>query len=144
MKNLLLPPLHRWRDPRANRHEGGARAGVFWIPRTGSIEGPGVLTVPARSHGPRYLGSGDTTLLCIASTGRGWDHVSVSVQHRAGGHSLPTYADMDRAFRVFFRPNEVAMQLHVPAADHVNDHPNVLHLWRPTRKRLPCPPRGFV
>jgi hypothetical protein len=33
--------------------------------------------------------------------------------------------------RLFFRDDETAMQLHVPASDHVNQHPYCLHLWRP-------------
>ena len=144
MINLRDPLIDRWRDPRPNRHERGDRGGVFWIPREGSLSGLGVWDVPDRRDGRRYLGIDDSALLCIASTGGGWDHVSVSVQIRAGGHSLPTWADMDRAFRIFFRANESAMQLHVPRNQHVNHHPNVLHLWRPIRKALPAPPLRFV
>ena len=52
---------------------------------------------------------------------------------------------MDYLARLLFRPNEVAMQLHVPAKDHVNCHPNCLHLWRPAGlKRIPLPPSILV
>jgi hypothetical protein len=36
------------------------------------------------------------------------------------------------------------MQLHVPLVDHINTHPNVLHLWRPRDAEIPLPPSDFV
>src|SRR6187401_1238068 len=47
--------------------------------------------------------------LCIASAGGGWDHLSVSLAHRT-----PTWEEMDRLKRMFFRDDETAMQFHVP------------------------------
>ena len=65
-------------------------------------------------------------LRVIASTGAGWDHVSVSLPDRC-----PTWAEMDKVKRLFWRDAETVMQLHVPRTEHVNCHPNCLHLWRP-------------
>jgi hypothetical protein len=81
------------------------------------------------------------SFVVIASSGDGWDHVSVSVRDRT-----PTWEEMDRIKRVFFKPGEVAMQLHVAEADHVNCHPFTLHLWRPhgTKRAIPLPPKEFV
>jgi hypothetical protein len=80
------------------------------------------------------------TLRCIASSDDGWDHVSVSLKNRT-----PNWAEMEFVKRAFFAPDETAMQLHVPAADHINCHPNCLHLWRPNDGReIPRPPAEFV
>lgn len=65
-------------------------------------------------------------LRVIASDGAGWDHVSVSAPGRT-----PTWDEMERVKRLFFRDDETAMQLHVPPAEHVNLHAHCLHLWRP-------------
>jgi hypothetical protein len=65
-------------------------------------------------------------LAIIASNGMGWDHVSVSRADRC-----PTWDEMELVKRLFFKDDECAMQLHVPPSDHINCHPNCLHLWRP-------------
>ena len=78
-------------------------------------------------------------LMCIASTGEGWDHVSVSLPNRC-----PNWIEMDHVKRAFFEDDETAMQLHVPVADHINVHPYTLHLWRPHAAEIPLPPKGFV
>ena len=75
----------------------------------------------------------------IASSGEGWDHVSVSLLHRA-----PSWDEMSFIYLAFFEPHEGAMQLHVPAADHINVHPYCLHLWRPQGAPLPRPPGWMV
>jgi hypothetical protein len=77
----------------------------------------------------------------IAASGGGWDHVSVSLDTRC-----PTWPEMSIIHRIFFKPDEVAMQLHVPESAHINNHPYCLHLWRPWSKlrKIPMPPRNFV
>ncbi len=45
---------------------------------------------------------------------------------------------------MFFEPDETCMQLHVPASDHINNHANVLHLWRPQLLEIPRPPAIMV
>jgi hypothetical protein len=62
----------------------------------------------------------------IISNGGGWDHVSVSLENRC-----PTWKEMCAVKDLFFKDDEVAMQLHVAKADHINHHPFCLHLWRP-------------
>jgi hypothetical protein len=78
-------------------------------------------------------------LRVIAANGEGWDHVSVSLEKRA-----PNWREMSLIHRMFFRDDEVAMQLHVPPKDHINVHPNVLHIWRPHDQAIPLPPKIFV
>lgn len=78
-------------------------------------------------------------LVVIASSGEGWDHVSVSRRNRP-----PNWREMEFIKRLFFKDDEVAMQLHVPISDHIDVHPNCLHLWRPQREPIPRPPGWMV
>src|SRR5258706_11378585 len=65
------------------------------------------------------------TLRCIVSSavlGRNeggdayaWDHVSVSLKNRC-----PNWPEMSFIKSVFFADDEAAMQVHVPAADHLS------------------------
>lgn len=94
-----------------------ARAGAFRVP------------VPATG----------SKLLVVASALLGWDHVSVSHPSRC-----PNWIEMSRIKELFFLPEECAMQLHVPEAEHINNHPYCLHLWRPHDVEIPRPPAEFV
>ena len=47
-------------------------------------------------------------------------------------------------WRLFFRDEEPAMQLHVPTTEHINCHPYCLHLWRPLEAEIPMPPDWMV
>lgn len=75
----------------------------------------------------------------IASSECGWDHVSVSRRNRC-----PNWPEMSHIKSLFFGDDETVMQLHVPASDHVNDHPYCLHLWRPQKHEIPRPPGWMV
>lgn len=75
----------------------------------------------------------------VASSGDGWDHVSVSRKNRC-----PNWPEMSQIAALFFLPNETAMQLHVPESDHVNNHPYCLHWWRPLDVDIPRPPAIMV
>jgi len=78
-------------------------------------------------------------MIVIASSGDGWDHVSVSRRTRC-----PNWREREQVKRLFFRDDETAMQLHVPPAEHVSCHPFCLHLWRPLNCDIPPPPAEFV
>lgn len=78
-------------------------------------------------------------LRIIASWVSGWDHVSVSLPDRT-----PTWDEMERVKRAFFKPEETAYQLHVPPSDHINCHPYCLHLWRHHHSEIPMPPAFMV
>lgn len=75
----------------------------------------------------------------VVSTGGGWDHVSVSRKNRC-----PNWPEMEQVKRLFFEDDETAMQLHVPASDHISFHPHCLHLWRPQNIDFPRPPSIMV
>jgi hypothetical protein len=75
----------------------------------------------------------------IASSGEGWDHVSISRRNRC-----PNWIEMEHVKRLFFHDDETAMQLHVPPSDHRCLHPYALHLWRPLDREIPRPPNELV
>jgi len=77
----------------------------------------------------------------IATTGMGWDHVSVQVHKEP---RLPTWDEMQFMKELFFYPYETVMQLHPAQADYIDCHPKVLHLWRPIGFPIPMPPKDFV
>jgi hypothetical protein len=81
----------------------------------------------------------DKVLRVIASTGDGWEHVSVSKVAKT-----PSWAEMEFVKRKFFKPGETAMQLHVPTADHISIHDHCLHIWRPVDQEIPRPPGWMV
>lgn len=119
MRNLHALDGYRLKEfeRKAYGAQGGAGEGAFLIPchRTG------------------------VSLRVIASSGMGWDHVSVSLPNRC-----PNWLEMEHIKRHFFEPDEVAMQLHVKPADHINAHPYTLHLWRPQNAAIPLPPHVMV
>lgn len=76
----------------------------------------------------------NTPLKILASSGEGWEHVSVSTQKRC-----PNWPEMDFVKNLFWEPTECVMQLHVPREHHVNCHPYCLHLWKPIGVEIPRP-----
>lgn len=120
-----LTTLEQYRDRRAEREHygenGDATVGMFrlWLTRRDGNQG-GKLRV-------------------IATSGQGWDHVSVSHRTRC-----PTWEEMEEVKRMFFEDHETAMQLHVPPSDHISCHPFCLHLWRPHDVEIPRPPSIMV
>jgi hypothetical protein len=94
---------------------------------------PNIRIEQFRTDGPKDTNCGvffiswrGETLVTIAASGAGWDHVSVSVNGRC-----PVWAEMCHVKELFFKDDEWVMQLHPPKSDHINIHPYVLHLWRP-------------
>lgn len=119
MRDLTLLDQYRRRDLELQ---------LFGVP---GARGEGIFLL-------RHPSSG-VLLRCLASTGEGWDHVSVSLDTRC-----PSWLEMEHVARMFFRDDETAMQLHVPAADHVDCHPYCLHWWRPQDQPIPRPPQWLV
>ena len=79
------------------------------------------------------------TLRVIASTGEGWEHVSVSRINKT-----PSWAEMEFVKRMLFKPEEVCMQLHVAVEEHISVHRFCLHIWRPINQEIPLPPSWMV
>lgn len=53
-----------------------------------------------------------------------WLHVSVSRRSR-----IPTYGDLVIVKRLFVSKHRKALQVFAPEVEHVDIHPNCLHLW---------------
>lgn|SRR5574337_656793 len=120
MKRLDEDPIDRWRDrsDAISKHYGNvgdATCGVFNVP-----------CASGRLH-------------VVASSGGGWEHVSVSLRNRC-----PHWDEMEYIKRQFFRDDETAVQFHVPPSRHINVHPFCLHLWRPLDAALPLPPAWMI
>ena len=120
MRNLNELNDHRLKTPNVLFHFGSygdETCGCFLIPypRTG------------------------VTLAVTASSGDGWDHVSVSLQNRT-----PNWHEMQHIHRTFFNDHETAWEYHVKPEDHINVMPNCLHLWRKQGFEMPMPPKDFV
>jgi|SRR4026207_240436 len=94
-------------------------------------------------------------LICSDSTepdGAGydkWEHVSVHAFRDAAREfnvkrRTPTWREMSYVKDLCWDGEDVVMQLHPRKSEYVNNHPNVLHLWRPVDREIPTPPSIFV
>lgn len=77
-------------------------------------------------------------LVMIASDGLGWEHVSVrAVRDRQ--NRTPVWDEMAFAKGVFWDEEDTVVQFHPPRSEYVNNHANVLHLWRSTEAPIRTP-----
>jgi hypothetical protein len=93
-------------------------------------------------------------LMVIASDGYEWEmefpppafeHVSISVKTNGKESGrCPTWEEMDWVCRLFWGPDETAIQYHPPMTKKVNHHPHCLHLWKPIGVEIPIPPAGTL
>ena len=79
------------------------------------------------------------TVFVIASSDFGWEHVSVSRKDRC-----PTWEEMCQVKAMFWDGDDCVVQYHPPKSEYVNNHPNCLHMWKPTEAALPMPPSIMV
>jgi hypothetical protein len=128
MRDLSLPVF----EPYRIRSEA-MREWFFGVPESTG----GAFQLPSGLRHGSYKVS--HSLRVLAASGGGWDHLSVSCRNRC-----PTWDEMMLVHRMFFEPTEISAQYCMPASDHVNVHPYVLHLWRPLDAVFPVPPPEFV
>jgi hypothetical protein len=84
-------------------------------------------------------------LALICSDGIGWDHVSVHAYRGVGRQQrTPNWREMSYVKDLCWDDEDIVMQLHPRRSEYVNNHPHVLHLWRPTRAAIPTPPSFTV
>lgn len=57
---------------------------------------------------------------------QGWEHVSISTPKRT-----PNWTEMCFVKDLFWEAEEAVIQFHPPRSQYVNNHPHVLHLWKP-------------
>lgn len=84
------------------------------------------------------------TAVCIASNGKGWEHVSVHMVLENGDQATPVWDEMCQVKDLFWDAQDVVVQFHPAETEYVNVHANVLHLWRPTKYRITTPPTELV
>lgn len=75
----------------------------------------------------------------LATTGAGWDHISVSTRDRC-----PSWEEMEHVRKLFAGHSEVWLQFGLPPEQHVNCHPYCLHWWRPLHRVIRLPPASMV
>lgn len=88
----------------------------------------GFFQIPFKSH----------TLNVIASDGGGWEHVSISLNR------IPNWGEMCFIKDLFWDEEDCIVQYHPPKSEYINNHPNVLHLWKPVKEKIPLPPSIMV
>lgn len=81
----------------------------------------------------------DKPLNFIFSNGCGFEHLSVSTPTRC-----PTWEEMCIMKEIFWKDDEVCMQLHPKKEEYVNNHNYCLHIWRPINQEIPTPPSVMV
>lgn len=104
----------------------------------------------------------DYLFLVLASTGLGWDHVSVSLwkanyktKKVMGGtiknsdgaspvNRCATWEEMCFIKDLFFDPTECAVQYHPPMSEYISNHKYCLHIWKPQTMAMPMPPSVMV
>ncbi len=103
---------------------------TFHVPEKWRVKtGPMGSTQSAGNNGQFIVRSLklDYHVLCQASCGLGWEHVSVSM---ATVDRCPTWAEMSVVKSIFWDDDDLVVQFHPPRSEYVNNHPYVLHLWR--------------
>jgi hypothetical protein len=122
---MKFPEEFRWCPPQARQYhtKDGDRHGAFLI--------------PGRNAKGRML-------RVIAADGQetGWDHVSVSLAEWP--KRCPSWDEMCLVKGLFWAPDVCVVQFHPAAADYVNMHEGVLHLWRSLTVHFPMPPKICV
>lgn len=84
---------------------------------------------------PTWKGS-----LIVTNSG-GWEHASVSPEKL---RIIPTWDDMCMLKDMIWNEDEAVIEIHPPKAEHVNNLPNCLHLWRCYFKDMVLPPSFMV
>jgi len=92
------------------------------------------------NNGAFSIGIGGLMFNIMASDQLGWEHVSVSIDKPR----CPSWDEMCRIKELFWDDTDTVLQYHPSKDQYVNNHPFVLHLWRPTDQAIPVPPKEFV
>lgn len=80
-------------------------------------------------------------LAMIASDGMGWEHVSVHAYRSLARIQLrtPNWREMCYVKDLCWDVEDLVIQFHPRKSEYVNNHEQVLHLWRPTDREIPTP-----
>lgn len=114
--------LDQWRVSNGHMASGrGDRFGAFFIP--GPCANNLKIIASSAELDPNYP----------------WDHVSASCKNRC-----PNWPEMSYLKDLFFEDEECAFQFHPPKSQYINNHPFVLHIWKPEKLEVPLPPSIMV
>lgn len=86
---------------------------------------------------------GGRWLLCIASDGLGWEHVSIHAE-KGGGTFTPLWDETCQIKDLFWEGEDLVIQYHPKKSEYVSCHPNTLHLWRSVDIEIPRPDSRLV
>ncbi len=103
-------------------------------------------TAVGDKFGVFYFTRGTTQIIAIASSGNeeiAWEHVSARARDFKGERT-PTWAEMCWLKDQFWGDEERVVQFHPPKSEYVNNHPFVLHLFKPIGVEMPFPPSETV
>lgn len=119
---------------------------MFKTPLKFAIQHP---LIPSSSEGGAFeLPIRDGVVaVCIASSGAVWEHVSLRIIetfHPQPLEATPTWDQMEAVKNVFWDAEDCVIQYHPPKSLYVNNHTNVLHLWRKVGFDMPMPDPGLV
>jgi len=114
---------------------------MFQVPESYRVQTGDFATFPRDGNNGLFLiPYGSNILQCIVSDGDGWEHVSVCVRFRNKILTLtPTWEQMNYVKDIFWSGEDTVIQFHPPKSEYVNNHPNVLHLWRPIGEKIVTP-----
>ena len=108
------------------------------------IKGPNPSGVPPRYWSTDEMGfngmfeftADNYPVRVLASDGRGWQHVSVSIRN---SKKCPPWGVMCAVKELFWEPEDWVIQFHPAQSCYVNFHPGCLHLWKPVGQSFPVP-----
>lgn len=115
---------------------------MFQVPEKYRYQGnPKLISEPGKQEGAfliPFFNSARVKAFCVASSTYGWEHISVHMI-KDGKQQTPTWKEMCTIKDHFWGPEDAVVQYHPPRSEYVNNHPHVLHLWRPTELEMPRP-----
>ena len=119
---------------------------MFHVPEQYRVTSGRMASVTADGNNGLFLiPHGSDVLQCIASDGNGWDHVSLTVKVKNRHQfEVPSWDIMCWIKDTFWDKEDWVAQFHPAHSEYVNNHPYVLHLWRPTEQVMPKPMKIMV
>jgi len=112
---------------------------MFHAPKQFMVKHP-VLGMGEGNNGYFMFEKNGINFNVISSDGMGWEHVSVGIQNSwINKPRCPTWEEMCMVKDLFWDKEVCVIQYHPPKSEYVNNHPYVLHLWRPIGVSIPMP-----
>lgn len=99
-------------------------------------------------HGVFYIPHGTSSFIFIFDDGTSmeggvdgtaWEHLSFRAVDGQGKNRTPSWEECCWAKQLFWEPEECVVQFHPPRSEYVNNHKNVLHLWKKLGEDFPRP-----